>query len=68
MCLFQLAPVSHSVGGDDIEIVHADSSACVATTDAPSLEGMMVLPAYLVMTLLIFSLLVSLGKYLYLSL
>jgi hypothetical protein len=48
--------------GDDIELVHADSLAYVAMTDAPSLEGMMVLPTCLVMTFLIFSLLVSLGR------
>ena len=32
--------------GDDVEIVHSDSSAYVATVDAPSLGGMMVLLAY----------------------
>jgi hypothetical protein len=47
---------------NDIEVVHADSSAYVAMADAPLLTDMMVLPAYLVVTLLIFSLLVSLGR------
>lgn len=54
--------------GDDVVTVHLDSSTCVATVGAPSLGGMMVLPSCLVMNLLFFSLLVSLGKVLYLSL
>ena len=45
---------------DDVEVVHVDSSAYVATTDAPSLGGMMVLLlVYPDMILLIFNLLVS---------
>jgi hypothetical protein len=48
--------------GDDIKLVHADSLAYVSTTDAPSVGGMMVFPACLVMTFLIFSLSVSLGR------
>ena len=45
--------------GDEIEVVHADSSAQVATADAPLLGGMMVLLVYLDVTLLILNLLVS---------
>jgi hypothetical protein len=65
------------VGGDDIEIGHADSSPCIAMAnapsliamaDAPSLGGIIVLSTYLVVTLLIFNLLVPVGKDLYLFL
>ena len=45
--------------GDEIEVVHADSSAQVATADAPLLGGMMVLLVYPDVTLLILNLLVS---------
>ena len=46
--------------GDEIEVVHADSSAQVTTVDSPLLGGMMVLLlVYPDMILLIFNLLVS---------
>ena len=45
---------------DEIEVVHADSSAQVTTVDSPLLGGMMVLLlVYPDMILLIFNLLVS---------
>jgi hypothetical protein len=51
--------------GDDVEVVHVYSSAYLATADAPSLGGMMVLPVFPDVIFLIFSLLVSLGKALF---
>jgi hypothetical protein len=47
---------------DAVEIVYSDSSAKVATTDAPKLGGMMLLVACLVEIFLAMNLLVLLGK------
>ena len=52
--------------GDVVEVVHSYSSADVATADAPTLGGMMLLLACLVETFLAFNLLVLLGKVLFL--
>jgi hypothetical protein len=52
--------------GDAIEIVHADSSADVATVDAPSIGDMMLLLACLLEIFLAMSSLVLLDKVLFL--
>jgi hypothetical protein len=44
--------------GDAVEVVHSDSSADVATTDAPTLGGTMLLPTCLVEIFLAMNLLV----------